>query len=55
MKSVLVTGASGGMGVAICQSLVARGYKVYGVDYRKGDDIAGVEFFECDVTDTCKL
>ncbi|MBO7319577.1 MAG: SDR family NAD(P)-dependent oxidoreductase [Clostridia bacterium] len=50
MKSVLVTGASGGMGVAICQSLVAKGYKVYGLDYRKGDEIAGVDFFECDVT-----
>ncbi len=52
MKKVLVTGASGGMGVAICQSLVAKGYKVYGMDYRTGGDIDGVEFFECDVTDT---
>ena len=51
MKKVLVTGASGGMGVAICQSLVSKGYKVYGIDYRKGDDIDGVEFYECDVTD----
>lgn len=51
MKKVLVTGASGGMGKAICESLVAKGYKVYGIDYRKGDDIKGVEFFECDVTD----
>lgn len=55
MKNVLVTGASGGMGVAICQSLVAKGYKVYGIDYRKGDDINGVEFFECDVTDRASI
>lgn len=51
MKNVLVTGASGGMGKAICESLIARGYKVYGIDYRKGDDIPGVTFYECDVTD----
>lgn len=51
MKKILVTGATGGMGVAICQSLVAKGYKVYGIDYRKGEEINGVTFFECDVTD----
>ena len=55
MKNVLVTGASGGMGVAICESLVAKGYKVYGIDYRVGDKINGVEFFECDVTDTSSI
>ena len=52
MKNVLVTGASGGMGMAICKSLISKGYKVYGLDYRIGEAIDGVEFFECDVTDT---
>lgn len=52
MKKVLVTGSAGGMGKAICQSLTARGYKVYGLDYRKVDDLGGVDFYECDVTDT---
>lgn len=52
MKKVLVTGVAGGMGKAICQSLTARGYKVYGLDYRKADDLGGVDFYECDVTDT---
>ena len=55
MKKILVTGAAGGMGVAICQALVAKGYKVYGIDYRKGDDIDGVTFFECDVTDRASI
>lgn len=55
MKKILVTGATGGMGVAICQALVAKGYKVYGIDYRKGDDIEGVTFFECDVTDRASI
>ena len=52
MKHILVTGATGGMGKAICESLVSKGYKVYGIDYRIGDDMKGVEFYECDVTDT---
>ena len=52
MKHILVTGATGGMGKAICESLVKKGYKVYGIDYRIGEEINGVEFYECDVTDT---
>lgn len=52
MKYVLVTGAVGGMGKAICHSLMAKGYKVFGLDYRKSDEIDDIEFFECDVTDT---
>lgn len=52
MKNILVTGAAGGMGKAICESLIRKGYKVYGIDYRKSDDTDGVDFFECDVTDT---
>ncbi len=52
MKNILVTGATGGMGKAICESLIRKGYKVYGIDYRKSDDTDGVDFFECDVTDT---
>ena len=55
MKHILVTGATGGMGKAICESLVAKGYKVYGIDYRVGEEMKGVEFFECDVTDTASV
>lgn len=52
MKKVLVTGATGGMGAAICKKLIKEGYKVYGIDYRKCEDIDGLEFFSCDVTDS---
>lgn len=52
MKHILVTGATGGMGKAICESLISKGYKVYGIDYKKNDNIDSLEFFECDVTDT---
>ena len=39
MKSVLVTGGSGGIGVAICKELARRGYFV-GVHYNKNKAIA---------------
>ena len=52
MKHILVTGATGGMGKAICDRLISKGYKVYGIDYKKNDDVDGLEFYECDVTDT---
>lgn len=52
MKNVLVTGATGGMGMAICESLMNKGYKVFGLDYNELKKEAGFEFFKCDVTDT---
>ena len=52
MKSVLVTGATGGMGKAICDSLTEKGYRVFGLDYREDESVKVSEFFKCDVTDT---
>ncbi len=52
MKKVLVTGAAGGMGKAICELLIQKGYKVYGVDYREGETNEKVVFKVCDVTDS---
>lgn len=52
MKKVLVTGATGGMGAAICKLLIKKGYKVYGIDYRECQETDGLEFYPCDVTDS---
>ncbi len=52
MKNVLVTGATGGMGSAISKSLLAKGYRVFGIDYKEGEKIEGLNFFNCDVTDS---
>ena len=52
MKKVLVTGATGGMGAAICKLLIKNGYNVYGIDYRECQEIDGLNFYACDVTDT---
>lgn len=51
MKTVLVTGASGGMGNAICRRLLQNGYGVWGLDRQEGDCPEGLRFVRCDVTD----
>ena len=40
MPTALVTGAQGGIGAAICQSLRKRKYDVIGVDLKKGNNAA---------------
>lgn len=52
MKNILVTGATGGMGKAICKTLSDKGYRVFGLDYREDESLKDIEFFKCDVTDT---
>lgn len=48
MKNVLVTGASGGMGRAICRTLCGAGYRVYALDV-KPPELAGIASFVCDL------
>lgn len=55
MKNILVTGAAGGMGKAICKKLTAKGYNVFGLDYAVSDDVECAEFYQCDVTDTASI
>ena len=52
MNHILVTGAAGGMGRAICKRLSGYGYTVYGLDYREPDTQLDAKFFACDVTKT---
>ncbi len=52
MKKVLVTGAGGGMGKAICKKLTQKGYEVYGLDYKEADGVDCADFYVCDVTKT---
>lgn len=47
----LVTGAAGGLGQAIVQSLTAEGYRVVGLDLRSSDAPELVASYVCDVTD----
>ena len=48
MKTILVTGASGGMGSAICRQLADAGHRVYALDV-KPLDMPGVSAFVCDL------
>lgn len=57
MNKAIVTGASSGIGKAICRQLAANGWLVYGIgrSFNQSDDIAGIEPIVCDITDTAKL
>ena len=50
MGYVLVTGASGGMGAAICRLLLQQGYLVLALDRREGESAQGLTFLPCDVS-----
>jgi NAD(P)-dependent dehydrogenase (short-subunit alcohol dehydrogenase family) len=51
----LVTGASGRMGFATCQKLVASGYTVYGLDRKEPDESFSFRFLRADITDSTQL
>ena len=45
MNKAIVTGASSGIGKAICRQLAANGWLVYGIgrSFNQSNDIAGIE------------
>lgn len=51
MGCALVTGASGGMGRAICSGLLEAGWTVWGLDRGEAPALPGLHFLPCDVTD----
>lgn len=51
MKNVLITGVSGGMGLAIAKKFISNGYKVFGLDIREpSEEIANLTFIPTDLT-----
>ena len=50
MRTVVVTGAGGGMGRATCRLLTESGFRVFGLDLRS-EPAEGWQFLETDVTD----
>ena len=51
MKTILITGAAGGMGNAAVKKLLAEGYAVYGIDIREPAQTPGLVFLQADLTD----
>jgi len=52
--TVVITGASGGIGRATAELFARRGYTVYGLSRRAGD-IEGVRYISADVTDEASV
>ena len=53
MKYVVLSGVSGGMGLATCKKLVASGYHVFGLDIKSPkEDIKELTFIKTDLRDT---
>jgi NAD(P)-dependent dehydrogenase (short-subunit alcohol dehydrogenase family) len=50
MKTILITGVCGGMGQAICNRMLQKGYQVYGLDCQKREAASGMHFIQCDIT-----
>lgn len=57
MKTVMVTGASGLIGMEVCSSLLAKGYKVIGVDRQSNEFLSrdNYMFVQSTITDKTKL
>ena len=50
MKSILLVGAGGGMGMAVARALKERGYLVFALDVKGGESEEGIVRIVCDVT-----
>lgn len=50
MKKILVVGASGGMGRAICNRLLKEGYEVFGMDIAKQEPNTDIHYLSVDIT-----
>lgn len=49
MKTVLITGASGGIGLATAKYLISKGYEVYGFDIKEIEPIEHLHFYKVDI------
>ena len=55
MKTVVITGAAGGMGAAAAKALAASGYTVFALDKRAGEGAAHIIPVAVDVTDAASV
>lgn len=54
-KTVLLTGAAGGMGYAAAKRLAGEGCRVFALDIREPEPIPGLTFIETDLTDEASV
>jgi benzil reductase ((S)-benzoin forming) len=51
MKSIIITGASKGLGNALALNYLSKGYSVYSISRTKADNLSEVTQIECDLSD----
>ena len=51
MKTAILTGAAGGMGLACAKKLIGEGWTVFALDRREPPALPGLRFIETDLTD----
>ena len=51
MKTVIITGAAGGMGRATAEKFLIEGYQVFGLDIREPEGLSGIRYIRTDLTD----
>ena len=49
MKSVLITGAASGIGAAVCEYLLANGYRIYALDVNPAPEKENLKTFTADI------
>lgn len=54
-KSVLITGASSGLGAAMAERMAARGWRVFGTSRKPRGDADGIEWVAMDVCDDASV
>ena len=51
MKTIVLTGAGGGIGSSAAKAFLAKGYAVFGLDLKEPADCQGIRFIKTDLTD----
>lgn len=48
-RTAVITGSSGGIGIATAAGFLMQGFRVFGVDMYRGDVLTGLEFIQADI------
>lgn len=55
MRTVVIAGVNGGMGLAVAEKFFKEGYNVIGLDIQESSKFAGISYYQCDITDDNRI